>query len=62
MSKSKKSRKVVPGGAAERRAKGLHILLIRVPIKLVKRLDARVKSKGLKSRTALVAQILEAHA
>jgi hypothetical protein len=62
MSKPKKAARKVPGGAAERRAKGLHILLIRIPIKLVKRLDARVKAKGLKSRTALVAQLLDAHA
>ncbi len=61
MAKSKKS-KQVPGGAAERRKKGLHILLIRVPIKLVKRLDARVKAKGLRSRTECVNAILDAHA
>lgn len=57
--KSSKKTKLVPGGAAERKAKGLHIILVRVPIATVKRLDAAAKKHHGGNRTQLIREILE---
>lgn len=37
-----------PGGARERKKLGIHLLIIRVPVAVVKRIDAKLKKKGLK--------------
>lgn len=35
-----------PGGARERKKLGIHLLIIRVPVSVVKRLDAKLKKAG----------------
>lgn len=35
-----------PGGARERKRQGIHLLIIRVPVGVVKRLDAKLKKAG----------------
>jgi hypothetical protein len=37
-----------PGGAKERKKLGIHLLIIRVPISVVKRIDSKLKKKGMK--------------
>lgn len=35
-----------PGGARERKKLGIHLLIIRVPVSVVKRIDAKLKKAG----------------
>jgi hypothetical protein len=44
-----------PGGAAERKKLGIHLLIIRVPVAVVKRIDAKL---GDKPRGAWCAHVL----
>jgi hypothetical protein len=48
-----------PGGARERKKLGIHLLIIRVPVAVVKRIDAKLKKKGLKgARGEWCAQVI----